>query len=30
MLKSKMDVSEIVKLTGLSETEIEKIKSEES
>ena len=30
MLKSKMDVSEIAKLTGLSETEIEKIKSEES
>ena len=30
MLKSKMDVSEITKLTGLSETEIEKIKSEEN
>ena len=30
MLKSKMEVSEIAKLTGLSETEIEKIKSEEN
>ena len=30
MLKSKMEVSEIAKLTGLSKTEIEKIKSEES
>ena len=30
MLQSKMEVSEIAKLTGLSETEIEKIKSEES
>ena len=30
MLKAKMDVSEIVKLTGLSESEIKKIKSEES